>query len=62
MEQTIRLVGYFINQILGTVVSKFKKKEYSLNYVSESLKFKKITTFDIKFTNFSAILAPHSRV
>lgn len=62
MEQTMRLINYFINQILGTVASKFKKKEYSLNYISEVLKMKKITVFDIKFNNFTAILTPHSRV
>lgn len=26
MEQTIRMINYFINQILGTVAAKFKKK------------------------------------
>jgi hypothetical protein len=62
MEQTMRLINYFISQILGTVASKFKKKEYSLNYISEVLKVKKITTFDIKFNNFIVMLTPHSRL
>lgn len=49
---TFRLLNYILNKILGTVASKFKKREYSPNYIFSSMNLRKVTAFDVKLKDF----------
>jgi len=61
MELTFRLLNYILSKILGTIASKFKKKEYSENYIYEALKICKLSIFHIKLNNFTFRMPPHER-
>lgn len=60
-ELTFRLLNYILGKVLGTVASKFKKREYSSNYIFESLKLTKLSVFDIVLNNCLFRMPPHER-
>ena len=45
--------------MLGTIGAKFKKREYSDNYIFESLRTSKLSIFDIKLRNMTFRMPPH---
>ena len=61
-EQTLRFFNYFLNQILNTVGAKFKKRHYTVKYITEYLKNKKLSTFHVNMKNLTFFVPPHDRV
>lgn len=55
------MLNYILSKVLGTVAAKFKKREYSPNYIFEAMKLRKLSVMDIRLNNMIFKVPPHER-
>jgi hypothetical protein len=55
------VLNYILSKVLGTVAAKFKRKDYSPNYIFEAMKLRKLSVMDIRLNNMVFRIPPHER-